>query len=159
MLLFINKPIYFIFYIICVTILVLIGLQESGWIFMVVCLIADFSMFYFNFAPYYHLSRGNDKFEIKKVDVRFLKWPVRIYFFLSLLGLIIGIFISIQMRSVSGAAFFLFFYNLIFAIIFRIFIYSRFFSLVLKNNPTIKDLSMENLYADVREVLMKRIIN
>ena len=160
MLLFVNKPLTLILYLLGVCLMVLITFQDGNkfW-FTCVWLIPAFSVFYFTAITYHYLLRGNEKFEIKGVDIRAFKGPVRVYWLMSLIGLIISIIIFANTYIVFFSALFLVFYNAICAAILQGVIYAKFFSLALKKNPTLKDLKIEDLYTDIREILLKKVIN
>lgn len=91
MLLFVNKPLTFILYVLGVCLMILISFQDGNkfW-FTSIWLIPAFSIFYFTSMTYYYLLRGNEKFEIKGVDIRLFKGPVRVYWLMSLIGLVIS---------------------------------------------------------------------
>ncbi len=160
MLLFVNKPLSFVLYLLGVCLMVLLSFQDGNkfW-FTSFWLIPAFSVFYFTAIPYLYLLKGNEKFEIKGVDIRIFKGPVRIYWIMSLIGLIIAIVIFNKTYAVLASAFFLAFYNAICTAILKLVIYAKFFSVALKKNPTLKDFKIEDLYSDVREILLKKVVN
>ncbi len=160
MLLFVNKPITVLLYILGVCLMVLLSFQdEDKFFFTAFWLIPAFSIFYFTSINYYYLLRGDEKFEIKGVDIRIFKGPVRIYWFMSFVGLMIGMWLFSFGYILFNAAGFLVFYNAIAAVILKCVIYAKFFSLAVKKNPTFKDLKIEDFYTDVREVLLKKVID
>ncbi|MGE3920754.1 MAG: hypothetical protein AB7F64_07450 [Gammaproteobacteria bacterium] len=161
MLLFVNKPLTFVLYLLGVCLMVLFSFQDGNkfW-FTCVWLIPAFSIFYFNAVTYHYLLRGNEKFEIKGVDIRAFKWPVRVYWLMSLIGLAISLVILFSGEHILFfSALFLVFYNAICAVVLKLVIYAKFFSLALKKNPTLKDFKIEDLYSDIREILLKKVIN
>lgn len=160
MLLFINKPITLVLYLLGVCLMILLSFQDEDK-FWVTCvwLIPAFSIFYLNSITYYYLLRGNEKFEIKGVDIRSFKGPVRVYWLISLVGLAIGFVLFLNTYSALAPAIFLVFYNAICAVILKLVIYAKFFSLALKKNPTLKDFKIEDLYVDIREILLKKVIS
>lgn len=159
MLIFVNKPITALLYALGLLLVFLIGFYDVMHIFALVWSLAAFSILYCTSINYYYLLRGNEKFEIRGVDLRVLKGPLRIYWIVSLIGLIIAISIFSHYGTVFPAAFFLTFYNAIFAALLKFVIYSKFVSLALKKNPTFKDLKLEDFYTDIREVLLKKVID
>lgn len=161
MLLLVNKPITAFLYILGVCLMVLLSFQDGDkYFFTAFWLIPTFSILYFTSINYIYLLRGDKKLEIKGVDIRFCKGPVRVYWFMSLIGLLIGIWIFNSNGYILFlAAIFLLFYNAIAAVILKCVIYAKFFSLAVKKNPTIKDFKAEDFYTDVREVLLKKVID
>jgi hypothetical protein len=141
--------------------MVLLSFQdEDKFWFTSFWLIPAFSIFYFTFITYYYLLRGEEKFEIKGVDIRVFKGPVRIYWFMSLIGLGISILLfNFTSYILFFSALFLLFYNGICAVILKCVIYAKFVSLALKKNPSLKDFKIEDLYTDIREILLKKVIS
>jgi hypothetical protein len=121
-------------------------------------LILAFTIFFSTAIPLYFLFKGNEKFEIKGVDIRIFKKQVKIYWKACFVGLLISIVIGFSLPWLLPAAVFLFFYNIILAVIMRAVIYTKFISFALKKNPTIKDFKIEDLYVDVREILLRKIV-
>jgi uncharacterized protein YacL len=160
MLLLVNKPLTSILYVLGVCLMILLSLQdEDKFWFTCVWLIPAFSILYFTSITYYYLLRGNEKFEIKGVDIRSFKGSVIVYWLMSLIGLVIGFILFINTDSALFPAIFLVFYNAICAVVLKLVIYAKFFSLALKKNPTLKDFKIEDLYSDIREILLKKVIN
>ena len=161
MLLFVNKPITAVFYVLGLCFVILISfldLEEPYIMFTPFWSIAAFSVFYFNAITYYYVFKGNEKFEIKGVDIRNFKGTVKAYWFMSFIGLLIGIIFYTCFNVIIGAAIFLTFYNVICAVVIRLVIYSKFISLALKKNPTIKNFEVDDLYGEIREILLKKVI-
>lgn len=161
MLLFVNKPLTFVLYLLGLCFMVLLSFLDGDkfW-FTSVWLIPAFSVFYCTAMTYYYLLKGNEQFEIKGVDIRFLKGPVKIYWLMSLIGLAISVMIfHLDGEILFFSAAFLVFYNAVCAVALKLVIYTKFFSLAIKKNPTFKDLKIEDLYQDIREVILRKIIN
>ena len=161
MLLFFNKPITAICYVLGLCFAILISFLDSDKAYMMFTpfwSVIAFSVFYFNAITYYYFFKGNEKFEIKGVDIRDFKGIINAYWFLSLIGFIAVLIFYICFDSFLGSAFILSIYNVICAIIVRCIIYSKFVSTALKKNPTIKEFKIDDLYVDIREILLKKII-
>ena len=161
MLIFVNKPLTAIFFVlgICLSFLPLLFDNSRFNICVPFPLSIAFGLFYCNSITLYYFLRGNEKFEVKGVDIRSFKGVLKAYWFISLIGFLIAIIILSYFKVIFGAVAFLFIYNFISFFVSREVLYSKFISLALKKNPTIKDFKIEDLYEDVREILLKKIIN
>ncbi len=158
-LLFVNKPITVLFYLLGLCLMVFISFSDGDkfW-FTSIWLVAAYSVFYCTSIIYYYLLRGDEKFEIRGVDIRTLKVMLKIYWFMCLVGLFIGLLIASKTSAVIFPAIFLLFYNAICAAILKCVILAKLFSLALKKNPTIKDINIDELYKEIRELLLKKVI-
>lgn len=159
MLLFVNKPITLISFILGLCLIVLLSFHDGiRWFFTVGWLLFAFCFFYCTAVPSYFLLKGNQKMEIRGVDIRVFKRSFNIYIFMSTIGLIIASIIFSFSYIMFPAAAFLGFYNAIAMAVFRGALYAKFVSYSLKNNAALKPLEIEELYVDIRQVLLKKII-
>lgn len=160
MLLFVNRPITILLYLLGVCLMILLSFQGEGRFWLTcIWLIPAYSIFYCTSITNYYLLRGNEKFEIKSVDIRIFKGLVRIYWFFGLIGVIMSVVLFRHTDAVLASAIFLFFYNVICTAALKCAIYAKFFSLVLKKNPKLKDFKIDDLYADIRKILLKKVIH
>jgi hypothetical protein len=146
--------------------MILIGLTDNppkiGEIFVIFtsfCLILAFTIFFFTAIQLHFLFKGNEKFEIKGVDIRIFKTQVKKYWIACWISLLISIVIGYASPVLLPAAVFLFFYHIILSNMIKSVIYNKFISVVLKKTPTIKDFKVEDLYVDVREILLRKIVS
>jgi hypothetical protein len=158
-LLFVNKPITFFLYLLGVVLMVLISCQDDDFWFTSLWLIPAYSIIYCSSLPYFYLFRGREKIKVGGVNIKAFKTPMKVYWFMSLIGFIISLIVFINTYVVFFAAFVWLFYNLFCLAILRCYIFAKFFSLAVKNNPTVKDFKIQEIYNDMRDVLMKKVIS
>ena len=161
LLLFVNKPLTLVFYLLGLGLLALLAFMHShplAWVGFFISIFA-FSVFYFTSLTYYYFLKGDEKFEIKGVDIRIFQKSFIVYWIFSLIGWVASS-IALINGAIPFALFFLLtFYNAICAIALRCYVYAKFFSMALKKNPSLKNFRMEDFYQDIREILLKKIIN
>lgn len=156
MLIFVNKPLSALLGFLGLCLVCLVVYIDYWHVLPLFWAIAAYSFFFFTFTNYYYLLRGDKKFEIRGVDLRDLKGPFRIYVIVSVIALMTTILLS---PHVFPGIIPLAVFNGLSAVILKLVLYSRFVSLALKKNPSFKDLKVEDFYIDIREVLLKKVID
>ena len=165
MLLFVNKPITFALYLLSAfAIFLLIFMQEGVWsgkLLAFIFLFIAFTILYATSIPYFYLLRGNEKAEIKGFNIKTLKGPFRCYLLISLIGTFTFTLALIfnQDYMLIFLGFVLIFYNAICSAILLSVAQAKFFSQAIKANPTLKMTDVNDFYADIRAVLLKKVIS
>jgi hypothetical protein len=156
---FVNKPISLVLYLLGLIMLILFVISyryEDIIKFMILVLFFPSYNILYNACLWYYLLRSKQKMEIKGVDIRKLKGVMSGYFILYAISFIIGLILSQELFII---AFYLCIYSVVSYVILKCVIFAKFISLGLKQNSTLKDFKMEEMYEEIREIMLKKIVS
>lgn len=155
---FVNKPITLIPYLIGLVSLFFAGFMNREFPFPFIANSFSFSLWYMVLLVRYYVLSGEGELYIWEVKInrfnRIFDWILG----LNALALIIGL---IAMPSQAGfpVAFVLIFYTVISFGILQKIVIAKFISEGVKQNTSIKELKPDDLYKELRELIIRKIIN
>lgn len=173
MFIFVNKPISAVFYflglffilfsIVFYEYVLSLYVYKSSFyelnVFAFAFISAAFTIHYITFIYLYYLLRGDEKYEIRGVDIRKFKGLLNVYSYFILLGYILAIVITSVFQDPIAGAFLLHVYTVIFMLSFLSYVRAKLISLFFKKNKKIDDFNMDELYQEIRKILLEKVID
>lgn len=162
---FVNKPLTVLFYFIGLIICILISIINMPvWIFSIfssIFLMITFSVWYpFILFYCYFLRNNGENIQIQGVHLKSLKRPLEFVFALNVLFIAIAIGITIYLfPHVVVGSFFVLLYSVFSINILEQYILAKLVSIGIKQNVSLKITEINTVYAEIREVLTKKLIN
>lgn len=158
---FVNKPLTLFLYLLGLCLMIMLSFADSRYYMTVIPLIVSFTLFYSVCLMYYFFLRGDPSFEIRGIPIKTLKRPMQIYFVLYILACLLTFYFYMSQREriLFFPAAFLVFYSFISFVILQSALITKFISAGLKQNKKLRDFNLEHLYEEMREILLKRLID
>lgn len=155
---FVNKPKALIPYFLGLALLIYVVLFDEQLPVSVILNAVSFSLWYFMLMVRYYVLSGDEKIRIWEVEINQFKHLFDFFLVLDAIAILSILIFTLKKNNGSLSVPLLFFMVISFIVLHKI-VFAKFISQGLKHNSSLKNMSVDEVYKEVREIAIKKLIN